>query len=76
MDITKQTVQFLKAIKSDLYEEQGRIQNNLQIINQELASRANKDQENKNMDETTNYATVEEVPMEAETQQEVEETAE
>ena len=40
MDITKQTIEFLKALKADIYEEQSRLAQNLQIINQELQKRA------------------------------------
>lgn len=43
----------LKALKCDHYEDIERMRQNLAIINQELASRAQKAQENKKMDETT-----------------------
>lgn len=63
----------LKALKSDIYEEQQISAQNLAIINNELASRANKAPEKKNMDETTNDVVVEEV---VETTEEVTEIAE
>jgi len=63
----------LKALKSDIYEEQQRSAQNLAIINQELASRAQKAQEKPKMDETTNDVVVEEV---VETTEEATETAE
>jgi hypothetical protein len=63
----------LKALKSDIYEEQQRSAQNLVIINQELASRTQKAQNKPNMDETTNDVVVEEV---VETTEEATETAE
>ncbi len=66
----------LKIAVYDLMEELEKTSNTVTIIKRELASRAQKAQENKKMDETT--PVVEEVALEAETQQEVEaeETAE
>lgn len=49
----------LKALKSDIYEDQQLNIQHLQMINNELASRAKKVQEKKNMDETTNDVVVE-----------------
>lgn len=41
----------LKALKSDIYEEQARLSQNLQIINNELQSRTQKAQEKPKMEE-------------------------
>lgn len=42
MDIKTMGVNDLKALKSDIYEEIARLQNNLQIINNEIKSREKK----------------------------------
>lgn len=73
VELSELSIIELKAFKADIYEAQQRDMNNLQIINQELASRANKAPEKKNMDETTNDVVVEEV---VETTEEATETAE
>lgn len=58
----------LKSFKCDIYEQMEQQRITLEVINNELASRAKKAQENKNMEEQI----IEEVGLEAETQQEVE----
>lgn len=62
----------LKSFKCDIYEQMEQQRITLEAINNELASRAKKAQEKPNMEEEI----IDEVALEAETQQEVEEAGE